>query len=240
MGTTPGPPGLLYLSYGDLVAAAGGDPWAVNKTLQDGDPGEIAELARAFYLAGTCTQETFDAFNNAQKRFQESWNRETGDHPINDSAEVQRAQTQLHIQKDELDNIGVELMEVSASLAAAQVAAEPSIMQLNNALTMIDAQIGTAIANNSDQATIDRLVENARTVTRNTLATVTGVRDDYANVLSGPPPACRASKATTPTSSKAWPATAPRRSGSSPRQPPTSTGAPSAPPTRHSSTPAGR
>jgi Skp family chaperone for outer membrane proteins len=157
----------------------------VNKTLQDGDPGEIAELARAFYLAGVCTSETSDAFNNAQKRFQESWDRETGDHPINDSAEVQRAQTQLHVQRDELDNIGVELMEISASLAAAQTASEPSILQLNNALTTIDGQIGNALTNNADQATIDRLVENARTVTRNTLATVTGVRDDYTNVLSG-------------------------------------------------------
>lgn len=184
MGYTPGPPGLLYLSAGDLIAAAGGDPWAVNKTLQDGDPGEIAELARAFYLAGVCTAETSDAFNNAQRHFQESWNRETGDHPINDSAEVQRAQTQLHVQRDELDNIGVELMEISASLAAAQGSAEPAIMQLNNALTTIDGRISIALANNADQATIDRLVENARTVTRNTLATVTGVRDDYANVLS--------------------------------------------------------
>lgn len=41
MGYAQGPPGLLYLSAGDLIAAAGGDPWAVNKSLQDGDPGEI-------------------------------------------------------------------------------------------------------------------------------------------------------------------------------------------------------
>ena len=48
----PDYPQLVYLSVPELIAAAGGDPWQVDDTIQSGAPGEISELADSFYNAG--------------------------------------------------------------------------------------------------------------------------------------------------------------------------------------------
>lgn len=79
-------PRLHHISVTMLVGHVGGDPWATDQTLQDGEPGEIAELSRAFFNAGACTTETVDEFVRAQSRFKAAWNNGNGDHPINDSA----------------------------------------------------------------------------------------------------------------------------------------------------------
>jgi hypothetical protein len=41
----PNYPQLVYLSVPEQIAAAGGDPWQVDDTIQSGAPGEISELA---------------------------------------------------------------------------------------------------------------------------------------------------------------------------------------------------
>ncbi|MCX2941478.1 putative alpha/beta hydrolase, partial [Mycobacterium pinniadriaticum] len=110
-------PSLTHISIGALIGEAGGDPWQVDETMQSGDPGAIAELGRAFYSAGACTAETYAEFEQAQARFRASWNREGGEHPINDSAEVQRATTRLLVQRDQLPAIGADLSGIAANLA---------------------------------------------------------------------------------------------------------------------------
>jgi hypothetical protein len=93
---------LRHISIPLLVAAAGGDPWAINKSLQVGRPIQISDLAEAFHAAGRCTTEASAAFDEARRRFEASWNRENGEHPINDSAEVQRVVQSLGAQSLQL------------------------------------------------------------------------------------------------------------------------------------------
>ncbi len=101
---------LRYISIPHLIAEAGGDPWAIDQTLQAGRPGQIAELAEAFHTAGRCTAESNKAFEEARERFESSWNHENGDHPINDCAEVQRVVQLLGAQSLQLPKIGVDLL----------------------------------------------------------------------------------------------------------------------------------
>ena len=61
---------LRYISIPLLTAEAGGDPWAINKSLQVGRPGQISDLAEAFHAAGRCTSEANAAFNEARRRFE--------------------------------------------------------------------------------------------------------------------------------------------------------------------------
>ncbi|WP_428847323.1 hypothetical protein [Mycolicibacterium cosmeticum] len=67
---------LRHLDVHDLIAAAGGDPWEVDRTIQAGAPGEISDLASAFREAGNCTQETTDEFLAAKRRFESAWDRQ--------------------------------------------------------------------------------------------------------------------------------------------------------------------
>lgn len=94
---------LKHLSIGELVAGAGGDPWEVNRTLQAGQPGRIANLANAFHGAGRSTAEADHAFELALSRFNAAWNHQNGDHPINDSAEVQRTVKSLGAFKNSVE-----------------------------------------------------------------------------------------------------------------------------------------
>ncbi len=111
---------LQHLSVPDLIAAAGGDPWEVNESVQNGRPAQISNLAQAFHNAGRWSTAANEAFDAARRRFEAAWNRENGDHPINDSAEVQRATHSLSVQADELPKIGIDLETIAAALAEAQ------------------------------------------------------------------------------------------------------------------------
>lgn len=113
---------LRYISVPLLVAAAGGDPWAINNSLQAGRPAEIADLAEAFRAAGRCTGEADTAFEQARSRFDAAWNHQNGDHPINDSDEVRRVLVALGAQSLQLPRIGVDLENIAAALAEAQKA----------------------------------------------------------------------------------------------------------------------
>src|SRR6201993_4297655 len=111
---------LRYISVPLLIAEAGGDPWAINRSLQVGRPAQISDLAEAFHAAGRCTAESSASFAEARRRFDAAWNHQNGDHPINDSAEVQRVTKALGAQSLQLPKIGADLENMAAALAEAQ------------------------------------------------------------------------------------------------------------------------
>ena len=135
---------LRYISAPALIAEAGGDPWAINQSLQVGRPAQISDLAEAFHAAGRCTAESSAAFEEARRRFAASWNHENGDHPINDSAEVQRVTKALGAQSLQLPKIGVDLENIAAALAEAQRTAAVVIATLEGQLRQLDNEIGEA------------------------------------------------------------------------------------------------
>jgi hypothetical protein len=136
---------LRYISVPHLIAESNGDPWAINKSVQKGRPAQISDLAQAFHDAGRCTTEANAAFDAARRRFETSWNRENGDHPINDSAEVERATHSLGVQAAQLPRIGVDLETIAAALAEAQQTCEGLISTLETQLQQIDNALGDAL-----------------------------------------------------------------------------------------------
>lgn len=135
---------LRYISLTHLLAEVGGDPWAVDRSLQHGRPAQISLLAKAFHDAGQLTSEAESAFNAACRRFEAAWNHENGDHPINDAAEVQRATGSLGVQAAQLPEIAIDLEWVAAILAEAQRAAAAQIRVLESQLEAVDREIGKA------------------------------------------------------------------------------------------------
>jgi hypothetical protein len=133
---------LRYISVPRLIAEAHGDPWALNQSVQSGRPAQISDLAEAFHAAGRCSKEADAAFAAARRRFEAAWNRENGDHPINDSAEVERATHSLGVHAPQLPKIGVDLEKVAAALAEAQLACAGLISTLEFQLQEVDEQIG--------------------------------------------------------------------------------------------------
>lgn len=179
--------GLRHLHVDDLIDAAGGDPWQLNRTIQAGSPGEISELAAAFREASSCTQETTDEFSAAKKRFEVAWDRhDGGDHPINDSAEVSRATESLQYNRDKMSKVAVDLQNIAASLAEAQRSGAISISNLDGALQRIDNQIDYEIslaAANGETADISELRQAAVDRTATALGEVQSVRDAYSAQL---------------------------------------------------------
>ncbi len=141
---------LRYISVPALIARSGGNPWAINRSLQAGRPAQIAGLAEAFHAAGRCTAEANDAFAQARTRFDAAWSHQDGDHPINDSAEVQRVITSLGAQSLQLPKIGVDLENIAAGLAEAQCAAAGRIATLDARLRRLDDFIGQAVQMEND------------------------------------------------------------------------------------------
>jgi hypothetical protein len=185
---------LRYIDLGKLIAEAGGDPWAIDKSLQSGRPARISDLARAFHNAGQCTTEADSAFLDARRRFEASWNRENGEHPINDSAEVQRATTSLTVQAAQLPKIGVDLENVAATLAEAQRTSGVLISTLDTQLEDIDRQLGEAYAlernghpSAHDKQQLDQhisdLERQAIGDTKSTLGQLQSIRSGYSGYL---------------------------------------------------------
>ncbi|OBI48898.1 alpha/beta hydrolase [Mycobacterium sp. E796] len=152
-----------YISSSHLIAEAGGDPWAIDTSLQVGRPAQISELAQAFHDAGRCTAESAAAFDAARRRFEASWNRVAGDHPINDSVEVRRTAQSLGGQSLQLGKIAMDLEGVAAALAEAQSAGAVVISSLETRLRRIDELLGQALSleNDSRLASDDRLALDA-------------------------------------------------------------------------------
>ncbi|CAN5391180.1 hypothetical protein BH10ACT9_BH10ACT9_38180 [soil metagenome] len=171
-------PSLNYIPLEMLLAV--GDPWRVDETLQSGDPSQIAELASAFQQAGGCTQETWAEWEQARARFNESWNRENGVHPIDDSAELHRATTQLFVQKDQLPLIAVDLQNIAADLASAESQSASKTADLNAKLQILDTWVGEAIADDRDYS---KHLDEAESMTSAALAEVERIQDDYTDKL---------------------------------------------------------
>jgi pimeloyl-ACP methyl ester carboxylesterase len=173
---------LQYINIAELIAAAGGDPWAINNSLQSGRPAQIASLAQAFHSAGQSAHDADAAFDQAKQRFEKAWNRESGEHPINDSAEVQRVTQTLQLQGSQLSQIGADLETIAAALAEAQKSADWYISALDHDLEVIDCEIGEALADDEDP---DALCEEAVYVTKAALAQLEHIRDGYSGTLQG-------------------------------------------------------
>lgn len=177
----PPPLGLINLSVGELIAAAGGDPWKINDELQAGDPAAINAQADAFHAAAGSATEVENDFQSAKQRFQQGWQHSGVEHPITDSAEVTHATTTLHLQKPQLAKIALDLETVAAALATAQRTCDADIAALDNFLHGTDDAIGAAKAAKQDtQAMHDAVVATMRI----TLGEVQSSRDGYVNALA--------------------------------------------------------
>ncbi|OMC48677.1 hypothetical protein A5745_08375 [Mycobacterium sp. IS-2888] len=185
---------LRYISVAALVAEAGGDPWAINHSLQAGRPAQISDLAEAFHAAGRSTAESSAAFDEARRRFEASWNRDNGENPINDSAEVQRVSKALGAQSVELPKIGVELENIAAALAEAQRTGAVQISNLEGQLQQLDNEIGHAVQaekdihlSAADKSALDTLIthleQEAIDDTKSTLGQLVSLRDGYSACL---------------------------------------------------------
>lgn len=193
---------LRHISRGLLVMFAGGDPWKVYATLQSGKPAQISDLAQAFHDAGQSTQEADNAFADARRRIQ-AWIQDNAQHPITDSAQVQRTAAALGLQAAQLPRIGVDMENIAAALAQAQGTANAWIASLEAQLQTLDAWIGWAedaikqdeelIAHSDDEDDIADLQgeisdlqdditgweQDAVDDTKETLQQVEQVREDY-------------------------------------------------------------
>ncbi|ANW66716.1 hypothetical protein BCA37_26885 [Mycobacterium sp. djl-10] len=171
-------PSLTHIAIADLLQR--GDPWQIDETLQSGDPGEIAQLASAFQNAGGCTEETWTEWVQAKQRFEESWNGEGGVHPIADSEEVERATTQLFVQKDQLPLIAVDLQNIAADLAEAEKQSGAKLAELNGQLALLDSWVGQRIADDEEWSD---LLDEARELTGAAFVEVERIRDQFTDKL---------------------------------------------------------
>ena len=182
----PNYPQLVHLSVPELIGAAGGDPWQVDDTIQAGAPGEINELAGSFRAAGVCITETDEEFNQAKKRFDESWDRDDPAHPINDAEEVRRATQWLKLSKEQMAKVAADLQNIAATLAEAQRSGHVSISGLNARLVQIDNTIAAEIARaQADGVQLDWSALKAAAIdaTKGSLGEMTAVRDAYGSKL---------------------------------------------------------
>ncbi len=185
---------LRYISSAHLIAEAGGDPWAINESLQIGRPAQVSDLAQAFHDAGRYTAESSAAFDEARRRFDASWNRVRGEHPINNLAEVLRVSQSLGAQSVLLPKIGVDLETIAAALAGAQRAGAAVIGSLERQLQQIDNQLGQALdlendpqLTAADRAALDALIraleQQAIDDTKSALSELGAVRSGYSDCL---------------------------------------------------------
>ncbi|MGV0159857.1 hypothetical protein ACRU3B_10490 [Mycobacterium colombiense] len=148
------------LDIADLIAKAGGNPWEINRTLRAGSPRQIDNLAKAFRDAGQCTAAACEEFDQAKQRFDAAWNHQDGDHPINDSAEVQRVTKGLGTQSLQLAKIGADLEDIAAALAEAQKRGAAEIEALNHQLQLLD-KIVVAAQKDLEDSTLDEKSRHA-------------------------------------------------------------------------------
>lgn len=173
---------LRYISILALVAEAGGDPWPINQSLQAGRPAQIWDLARAFRDAGRCAFEAGNTFDEARRRFAASWNPDNGDHPINDSADVRRVTMSLGAQALQLPQIGLELDNVAAALAAAQRTGAVLISTLECRIQQLDNEIGEALKLENCEL-VEDLEQQAIDDAKSALRQLQSLRNDYSHHL---------------------------------------------------------
>jgi hypothetical protein len=159
------------LDIAELIAKAGGSPWEINRTLRAGSPWQIDNLANTFHDAGRCT-----AFRRrirpGQEAFDAAWNHQDGDHPINDSAEVQWVTKGLGSEFLQLAKIDADLEDIAAALAEAQKQGATESEALNYQLQVLD-EVAVAAQKGLEDSTPDEksrqalwnLIEDAKAVT---------------------------------------------------------------------------
>jgi Hydrolase N-terminal helical domain/Alpha/beta hydrolase len=185
---------LRHISSPALIAQAGGDPWAVNQSLQAGRTVEIADLAYAFHAANRCTAQSSSAFEEARRLFEASWTRRNDDHPINDSVEVQRVAKSLNAQSAQLPKLGIDLENIAAALAEAQRTAAVLISAVEGQLRQLDNKIGHAVRlekhahlsaahGSALDALISCLEQQAIDKTKSALDRLVSLRDGYSDYL---------------------------------------------------------
>jgi hypothetical protein len=163
---------LQYISVPHLIAEVGGDPWAINNSLQAGRPAQISDLAQAFHQAGQWTAASHAAFDEARQRFEASWN--------HDSAEMQRVAKSLEAQSVQLAKIGVDLDNVATTLAWTQRTGEVMISAVEEHLQHLDSEVGQA-ANLGER--ISDLEQDAVDGTKVVLAQLHSLCSSYSDVL---------------------------------------------------------
>ncbi|WP_235852799.1 putative alpha/beta hydrolase [Mycobacterium interjectum] len=184
---------LQYISIPGLIAAAGGDPWAINQSLQAGRPAQISALAGAFHGAGRSTAEADATFEQARRRFEAAWTHENGDNPINDSAEVQHTAQALGAQSEQLPKIGAHLEEVAAALAEAQKGGNATISALETSLHELDELIAQAVdmkqhvKTNADLRALEEFIDSCEAgavdVTKRAVDKLHSIRGTYSQIL---------------------------------------------------------
>ncbi|WP_414686556.1 hypothetical protein [Mycobacterium sp.] len=185
---------LQHLSIAELIAGAHGDPWGVNRSLQSGRPAQISNLAMVFHDAGRGSAEANAAFDQAFRRFEAAWNREDGEHPINDSAEILHALESLRAQVAQLPKIAIDLENVAAALAEAQRSAGGQIATLEGHLQEIDDHIGKVLdleqrvhLSAVDQSELNDLVSRIKEIaildTKETVGKLESTRSRYSDTL---------------------------------------------------------
>lgn len=179
-------PSLQHLQIADLIAHAGGDPWAVDDSLQAGSPTQINFLAQAFHQAAGSATAAEQTFQTAQQHFQQ-YNRENGEQPINNGAEVQRVKDGLHATNQQLGQIAADLETIAGNLAQARAASQANMTALNANLLVLDAQIGVYLSQASQGQNHDADIAQARQLANNDTATAlhnaTVIRDTYSKSL---------------------------------------------------------
>ena len=179
-------PGLTHLDVGELIAAAGGDPWTVDDSLQAGSPTQIDFLAQAFHLAAGSATAAEETFQTAQQHFRQ-YNRENGEHPINNGAEVQRVKERLHATNQQLGRIAADLETIAGALAEARVTSEQNIASLNTNLAGLDALIDYYLQLENEgydyDSQITRCRRQAEDDTATALHNVTLTRNRYSTIL---------------------------------------------------------
>jgi hypothetical protein len=135
------------------------------------------------------------AFDEARRRFEASWNHENGDHPINDTVEVQRVTKSLGVLPAQIPKIGVDLENIAAALAEAQRSASGQIATLESHLQQLDDLIGHALDQEKDptltpdeRSALDSLItsmeEQAIKDTEAALDQLRSIRDRYSDCLN--------------------------------------------------------
>ncbi|OBI06397.1 hypothetical protein A5715_20535 [Mycolicibacter heraklionensis] len=179
-------PKLQYLQIGGLISQAGGDPWAVDDSLQAGSPTQIDFLAQAFHSAAGSATSAEETFVTARQHF-EQYNRENGEQPINNSAEVQRVRDGLHATNQQLGQIAADLETIAAALAQARAASLANITALNANLMVLDARIGVYLEQerqgHDHGADIAQCRELAEADTETALHNATVIRNGYSKTL---------------------------------------------------------
>jgi hypothetical protein len=179
-------PSLQHLQIADLIAHGGGDPWALDDSLQAGSPTQINFLAQAFHRTAGSATAAEQTFHTAQQHFQQ-YNRENGEQPINNGAEVQRVKDGLHATNQQLGQIAADLETIAADLAQARAASQANITALNANLLVLDAQIGVYLSQASQGQNHDADIAQARQLAQNDTATAlhnaTVIRDGYSKNL---------------------------------------------------------